>query len=672
MKKVIIIILLLTVNNVMSQDFRFGKVSKEELSEIANPQDVDASASILYRKQKVFFEYEKDKGFVQKNKIYERIKIYNKDGLNQATKKVVLYNKSNSTEEDIRGLKAVTYNLVNGKVTEDKLKKDGIFEEENNEYWKTKKFTMPNVKEGSVIEYMYTIESPFRSIDDIELQQSIPIKKIDVEVLTPEYYNYKKLTNLRARFFPEIKISSKNNRISFNSGGQTFSSKGMPTGTRYNNSTVDYIENIISINEVNIPALKDEIYVDNLKNYQSKLILELEYVKYPSEPIESFSTTWEKVVKTIYDHPEFGAQLDKTGYYEDDIEDIVNNTSNQLKKIALIFDHVKTKVKWNDLRGYLADQGVKKAYKEGSGNVADINLMLVSMLRYAGINANPVLVSTKDNGIPILPTRTGFNYIICAIEIEGETILLDATHKFLTFNVLPNHVLNWKGRLIKENGASNWINLYPKEVSKEIVLLNVKINEDLSIDGKIRNQYTNHQALRQRSNNDNKTGDEVVENLENGKGEIEISHLEIENLTDLSEPFKYSYDYVCNDALEEVANKLYFSPLLFLAPKENPFKQDTRQYPIDFVYPIADKYMINIMFPEGYVVESLPENIKIQFNGTEGEFAFLARVSGNMLQVTMSLKLNKTLIIPQEYEEFKKFYKIMIEKQTEKVILVKT
>ncbi len=660
MKKLIIFALLLTVNIAISQDYRFGKVSKEELLETVNSEDTEATATILYRSQKVYFDYNANEGFVQRNEIHERIKIYNKEGFDRATKKVVLYNKSNSTEEEIRGLKAVTYNIENGKIIEDKLKNNGVFEEENNEYWKTEKFTMPNVKEGCVIEYKYTIQSPFLAIDDIEFQQRIPIKVLEVNVRTPEYFNYKILSNLKSNYQPKIIKSQKNGKIIFNS-----------TMSNQQSNNVHYIQNVITVNEFNVPALKDESYVDNLQNYQSKLIMELESTKYPNSSVKSFSTTWEKVTKTIYDSQSFGTQIDKKGYYEDDIDALINSVTSAEQKIALIFEHVKSKVKWNEMRGYYTQEGVRKAYKDGSGNVADINLMLVSMLRHAEFNADPVLVSTKDNGIPILPTREGFNYVICIVNIDGKQVLLDASQKFSTINVLPIKTLNWQGRLIKENGESTWVELMPKTASKEIVSLNVNLNDDLSAEGKVRNHYTDYQAQRKRNNNDNSTDDEITGDLEEDKVGLEISNLEVENSEELSEPFKYSYDYEYNSALEEIANKLYFSPLLFLAPKDNPFKEDARQYPIDFVYPIEDKYMINIMLPEGYAVESLPENIIIQFNGAEGEFSFLARANGNLLQIVMVLKLNKTLIMPQEYEEFKKFYQIMIEKQTEKVVLIK-
>ena len=126
-----------------------------------------------------------------------------------------------------------------------------------------------------------------------------------------------------------------------------------------------------------------------------------------------------------------------------------------------------------------------------------------------------------------------------------------------------------------------------------------------------------------------------------------------------------------SNEVEEIGDKIYISPLLFLASKENPFKQDSRTYPIDFIYPTYTKYSVNLKIPEGYVVESLPENIRIQLNETEGEFSFIIRELANGLQIVVVSKLNKTFIMPTEYNLFKQFFQKGFEKQIEKIVLKK-
>ncbi|WP_435412264.1 DUF3857 domain-containing protein [Psychroserpens mesophilus] len=676
MKKLLAIAVLILAQTITAQNYKFGKVSEEELLEKSHPDYPEASAAILYSKNQVSFDYQQGKGFVQNNEVHQRIKIYTKEGFDYATKIIGLYQGERSTyTEDIIGLKAYTYNLDGGKIIKDKLAKDGIFKEETNKYRRTTKFTMPNIKEGCVIEFEYTVQSQLLGIDDITFQQLIPIKRMEFKVKTPEYFKYSKLLNPRASFIPTIEETKESGRIIITSRASFTAGLSSQGGGRNKSSggTIDYQADVLIGNMDNIPPLKAENYVDNLSNYQAKLIMELEEVAYPSEPIKYLSTSWEKVTKTIYDDTDFGDQLKKDNYYKDDLNALLSGVpqTDLQQRAALIFNHVKSKVKWNEYFGYTAEQGVAKAYKQGSGNSGDINLMLTSMLRYAGLDANPVLVSTKSNGIPLIPTRSGFNYVISAIQLEDSVILLDATRKFTTANILPVSTLNWLGRLIKEDGSSGWVDLIPKMTSKESVSLNVKLNSDLTASGKVRHQYTNYQAKNIRNRFSNYNTDEIIKSLEKDKGEIEISDLELEHMYDIGEPINESYSYVLNDAMEDIGGNLYVTPLLFLASEENPFKQDTRSYPIDFVYPIEDKYMVNVMLPEGYAVESMPESVKYQFNGVDGEFTYLAKQNGNFLQFIVSLDLNKTLILPEEYEQFKEFYQLMIEKQTEQVVLKK-
>jgi len=654
-----------------AQNYKFGKVSKEELQEKFNPNDTAANATVLYKNESIKFDYSQGEGFIQLREVHERIKIYNKEGFDWATKKVRIYNRSSSNKEILQGLKGYTYTLKDGKITKQKLKKESIFEEVANKYWKYKSFTLPNIDEGCVIEYSYEISSPYLQIDDVNLQSKIPIKKLYFKVSTPEYFIYNKLINPKASYIPKLVESTKNRTITQTDKNRISNSRVSYASTSFSESKLALIENIISCNETNIPALKEEPLVDNINNYSSKLIMELTATKFPNSQMRVYSTSWEKVTKNIYKNPNFGDQLTKTSYFEDDLNALISTESDKTKKAFLIYNYVKSKVKWNGYYGYTSDSGVKKAYKEGAGNSADINLMLVSMLRYAGIKANPVLVSTKNNGIPLLPTRQGFNYVICMIENEKINALLDATDQYSTFNVLPERILNWKGRVIRENSSSTWINLLPKTVSKETFSLNIKITPELTIEGKVRSHFTGYLAKRYRNKYANISNEDHIKYLEKDNGELIVSNIEFENQKTSLLPLKLSYSYELEDSLEEIGDKLYFSPMLFLADKENPFKQEKRIYPIDLKYPTSQKYMINIMLPKGYIVESLPENIVSQFNSEKGKFSYIIKENGKFLQLIVNVDLKTSFVLPTDYLAFKEFVQSIIDKQSEKVVLKK-
>ena len=150
---------------------------------------------------------------------------------------------------------------------------------------------------------------------------------------------------------------------------------------------------------------------------------------------------------------------------------VITGLTNQNEIILAVLNYVKSNVNWNGYNGYSCDDGVKKAYKDETGNVAEINLMLTAMLQTAGLKVNPVLISTRANGISIFPNHSAFNYVIAAVETTEGLILLDATSKFSTPNVLPFRDLNWKGRLIGKDGTSEEVDLMPTKASNDNVTM---------------------------------------------------------------------------------------------------------------------------------------------------------------------------------------------------------
>ena len=111
--------------------------------------------------------------------------------------------------------------------------------------------------------------------------------------------------------------------------------------------------------------------------------------------------------------------------------------------------------------------------------------------------------------------------------------------------------------------------------------------------------------------------------------------------------------------------------MVFLAAKESPFKPETRLYPIDFGFPMKDRYIVNIDLPEGYKVESLPENAVFNLGEDTGSFRYLISQVGNKLQLSVELSINKSFIAAEEYGNLKKFYELLIAKENEKVVLSK-
>ncbi|MBF2707965.1 transglutaminase domain-containing protein [Flavobacterium soyangense] len=668
-KSLIILLFIISFSKTNAQKFELGKVTIAELEEKECPKDPSADAAILFSVGEVRFVFNKNEGFVMVNTVKSKIKIYKKGGYEWANKAVRYYLGTN-INESVSFDDAITYNLVDGKIEKTKLKSDGVFDEKGNRYWGRKKIAMPNVKEGSIIEFEYVLRSnSIGNIRDWDFQTSIPVNHSEYTTYVPEYYVYN--TNTKGYIFPKVTVVKSQK-------SQKFSDIQRNDGNFVARQTSSYVQSELNYEETktnyvadNLPALKEEAYVNNVNNYTASVVQELSIIKYPNQPLKTYSTDWKSVVKTIYDYDDFGLELKKSGYFEEDINPLIKELVTNEEKISVIFNYVKSSVKWNELYNYSCDDGVKKAYKDKTGNVAEINLMLIAMLRFAGLNANPVLVSTRDNGIALFPSRTAFNYVIAAIETPEGNILLDATEKYSLPNVLPLRDLNWIGRLIRKDGTSTEVDLMPKELSKVVSNVNIVLNSDGSADGKIRRQFTNHKALEFRQENILTAKDTYREELENQNNNIEINDYARENDLDLSKPIIENFSFKDNKDIEIINDKIYISPMLFLATKENPLKQEVRESPIDFGFPVQNKYNINIEIPKGYAVESLPAAINIATGENMGSFKFLAANADNKIQIVITKETNAPIVSADFYADLKVFYQQMIDKQNEKIVLKK-
>lgn len=659
----IIAIFLLSFNS-YAQKYELGKVTIEELKQSRHPKDSSASAAILFEKGKSYFDYKQGDGFRLITEVEVRIKIYKKDGYDWANKEVLFYI-GGTEKERVEFSKAITYNLVNGVIEKTKLKTEGEFTETVNKYWGKRKITMPNIKEGTIIEYKYSIKTPYyTTMPEWNFQTSIPVNHSEYSTYIPEYFIYN--SHRKGFVYPKEIVSKNHKTITFN-----YTERTLGKISERSSEDVNYVESQTIYTLDDIPAIKEESYVNNIENYVASVQYEMSGRKMPNSLYESFAYTWSDVVKTIYENEDFGNELRKNNYFENDLKAILQGLETDVDKIATIFQYVKSRMNWNDFNGYSCDDGVKKAYETKTGNVAEINLMLTAMLRFAGINANPVLISTRSNGINIFPSRTAFNYVVAAVEIENGLILLDATSKNAYPNIMPIRTLNWFGRIIRKDGSSAEVDLMPKTNSKDIINLIATIDNEGSIDGKIKEQHFDYNAFSFREKYGSLSKENYLEKLEKKHNNIEIGEYETANNKDLDKPVIETYSFKKSNAVEIIGNKMYFSPLLFFTTSENPFKQEKREYPVDFVFPRQDKYLINITIPNGYVVETLPTPIAIAMDENLGNFKFNITNTEKQIQLLVTLDINSAIFSAEYYEELKAFFAGMIKKQSEKIVLKK-
>ncbi|KRB53850.1 DUF3857 domain-containing protein [Flavobacterium sp. Root186] len=645
----VFILFFLFIVKVQSQNYELGKVTIAELEEKMHPKDSSASAAILFKKGRTFFTHSPSAGFVSNN-VYEiKIKIYKKGGLSWANQKVPYYVGYDGLNDDtVKFSDAVTYNLENGVIVKTPLKSEGSFKAKKNKYWNEASITFPNVKEGSIIEFKYILKTEMLvRLPDFDFQFNIPVNYAEYKTEIPEFYIYKTLL---------IGFNKIENESHLTENKEIY-------GVTYKVANNTY-------KAYNIPALFEENYIDNINNYLSSIHNELQGKRLQNMPFIESADPWQDVVNIIYKSESFGNELKEKEFLAEDVERLVTNVESQKEKLDIIFNFLQNKMNWNGEKGYHTDKGVIKAYKDQIGNVAEINFILINMLKIAGIEANPVLVSTIENGIPVYPTKTGFNYVIASAEIDGKQILLDAAHKLASPDILPLNLLNWKGRLIKKDGTSQEIDLIPVNLSKEYTNVLVKMDDSGKMNGKARIQRANYEAYGFRVENDNKNEETYLEKLEEELGNLKISDYKIENKkTNLAEPVLETFSFTAENQSEIINDKIFLNPLLFLTKTKNPFNQEKRVLPIYFGYPSEEEIIINLEIPAGYKIESMPKPIQISSENKEIVFVLDIVNVDDRIQISCSKVIKNSVFEADQYNGLKNLYQKMLANQNEKIVL---
>jgi len=621
--------------NFVAQEVELKKITKEDFTDKKHHLDPMANAAVLYESGKVNINDKSGSSL----KIVKRLKIYNKDGYKYATIKVPFRTKS----ANITSVKGHTYNLIDGKIVKEEV--NDIITERTTENYNQVKFTFPNLKPGCIIEYSYThLFYNSYAIPKWSFQDEIPVDVSTLKIYTP----------LNIKYTERIKGSHKINK------------------------TVDKLSKQIKYSYLakNLPALRDEAFVNNIDNYKSSIQHELSYVISPvTGKVIKYSFNWKEAALRLQEYRAFGIEIDKENYFKTDLELLLKRNFSDEENLDLIFKYVQDRMTTNNRKGIYVSDKLKTTYKDRTGSHSEINLILTSMLREAGLESHPVLISTISHGIPNKDASLlDYNYVISSVELKnGKTILLDASNKFTRPNLLPTNCLNWYGRLIRPDGSSKQINLNPIFPSAQSVNVNIELNKDGSLKGNFERKFTKQEALNYRNRFRNSNSKRRKTKIENKYG-LSILDYELKNQDSVNKPLIENFSFNKNSAVDIINDKIYLQPLLFLSMGENPFKQEKtdRDFPINFTFPRSTTIIITYSIPDNYKIENSPENLRLRLNDYNGTYNFeIKEISGASFEVKAVRKINKSIINERFYKDLKDFFSNIVNIESDKIVLSK-
>lgn len=650
-------------------DFKFGKIDISELTNMTCPIDSNAEAYVIADIGRTYFSYNDNSGFDMKLERKTRIKFLKKTSFDYATFTIPIWNLGSTFENiDIKGF---SYNLENGEIIKSKLTGSSQYEEVVWERLKTIKVTFPNIKEGSVIDLQYTITSNYLfNIREWRFQDVIPILYSEYTFEKPEYFRFKQFSNGWINI--DIQNEETTGSINFVETYRTGPNDAM--GHYMKNYTLTYNLFITKYSAKNVPSFRNEKFTNSYTNYISSIYFDLLSINFPGKPVLSYSKDWKTITKELLDDEYLGRRLESTAFIKDTLESLLLNTVSKLDKAKVIYEYVQKRMKYKNYDYLFCFKSLKKIHEQKAGFSSEINLLLTLMLREAGLNAYPVILSTRNNGLVLTsyPIITKYNSVICLVEIDGNQILLDATDSNISFGMLPFRCLNGEGYLLDYN-LGKPINLSPIVNNTSATINKLKLDKNGLFSGNIQKTYKNYGASNQREYFKSfKSNDEFLRKYQDTRPGLTIGTLEVKDIDSINKPCIFNFkDIQLINKCEITDSLISFNPMLFEQLNENPFKSPSRKYPVDYGYGYDDNYILQLEIPEGYIVDELPKPYSMLLPDNAGKFTYNISENNGKIQMARRFIISKTLFTESEYAQLKEFYKQMIEKEAQMIVLKK-
>lgn len=635
-------------NPVLGQEYplEFGKVDATDFDSKQFAAYEDAGAVVIFnvgesrfdrdqRALEVFFERK------------TRIMILSEAGVDWAQIEIPFFKDRN--KEQIYDIKAYSYSYQNGLINKTALPADQIFEEKISETWSTKKFEIPNVQPGTIIEYTYTLQSPFIfNLPEWKFQWRIPVLYSEYIARLIPFYDYAVILQ-QVDDFDQMESYVIKNQKEFGS-------------TTYHETAHKYVKK-------NVPPFRGERFMTSSNDYIMKMQFQLAAINDPSRKREEILTTWNKLNRDLLDHDNFGTYIRRARNQAKSLFDVNEvKSKSEKERFDFVMDFVKENYTWNGNNGKYATKSAKEFADEKLGNIADINLFATGLLEAVGLNAKAVILSTRDHGKikHDYPFSSFFNYVVVMVELGNQLILSDATEIYGSNYSIPPKCINDQG-LIVEKDKAEWVELTSTAISQINNTLLLDIADENEMTASVFKVATNYDGLNYKNAFEN-SPESLKKELETEDFTLDESTLMVKNDKDKEKP--YTIRFQQKGTPEMINNKIYIAPFLDMILTENPLKEDERTYPVDIIYPIKRNYNSTVRIPEGFEPDYMPE--KLEFKSDLYEFSYqIEQKNDSEINILFSYTFFHAIYPPETYADIKSFFGEIVKKGNEKIVLKK-
>ena len=619
--------------------------------------DSDASAVVLFESAVISINFETDQ-FTQKETIHRIIKILKKDALDAADIKI-FYPKEDFRNY-IHNVKGTTYNLVGNEPVATQLVNKDLLKKKVSERTFSASFSLPNVKEGSIIDYTYEVVTELSSeVCTWDVQDEYPKLISTFKFIHPAELEYTAVTHVRGR---QKQYSDEDDAM-----------LGTDNFAYVKTSNTDGVKTFWV--RRNISGVKEEPYVVNVKNEEERLDMQLTGVgRYFA--LKHYNNTWERINVQIWKEELLKKEITAANHFMDvTIDSIIKPSMTESEKSMAIFKYVRNNFKRNEKTYSFSRIDVKKTFNTHEGSSGDINALLTAMLLKAGVNAAPIIMSTTSNisASETFPVLDRINFMACAVYIDSSYILLDASNKNNNFGALPTYCYNGFAWILGDKGKG--MNLTP-DLLKDKTMYGVKIfgftDSTAKLELTIKYGMISSPNIRKAWAGDKDKQKEDIQAIKNElPTDVVFSEPKVDNLN--NPDTNLVIRLTCELSFDKKADNLYLNANMIKMFAKNPFKETKRKLPIEFPYQTEYAYFMTVVLPENMEPDSTYAPILINYDQDAINYKKLIGYypSIHSLSVNTNLNIKTTFYGIDYYPSLREFFQKMIDADNQALVIKK-
>lgn len=617
-----------------------GATAQEAPNLSARPEDIalkevafDKSADAVFIWDKGSRNYDEQYRLITDRQV--KLKILKQSGIERGNIRIPFYSGDNF--ENITHIEAVVFTPEeNGSYSASRLNKKNIFSRQVNRLYSEVTFALPNVKVGSIIEYSYrSIMKSYGGLRNWEFQKELPVL-LSSYLLYPIPNSEFAYTVYKKSYFPlQVVPNNREGRVLFEMQ--------------------------------NLPGMRDEAYSTSPRQFLQRVNFQFSGMKYENSGKTSYMETWKQLATELSGDKNFGSQASKT-FDVAGITSSLGTEASALHKMMRIHQYVRSNIVWDHISSKHSEMGVKNVQEKKKGNSADINLLLVSLLRSAGLETYPLLVSERHHGRvdTTYPYLDQFNKVVALVRIDGSQYVLDGTDGATPSVMMPVHLLNTIGFLVdKKKYGFVHINAGPHR-QKERITISGTIDNSGTLQGVSMVQHMEYAKLPKegRYKADVARYQDAFLKL---YPFVKVDSFKVEGVDVDSAAISHHLQF--HYPLQQTGGYYLLNYNLFTELDKSPFISDNRFSDIDFGSAYAAQVNGNFTLPSSMAIESIPASkTLVSPDRSMMVSRKIKRVAEN-IEVVIDIQLNRTKYDAEEYEDVKAFFKEMIDALNEPVVL---